>query len=75
MISSTPGQRVGIYLRVSTLNQETENQLLQLRTLYEQRGWRVVKEYVDVANRDVKVNAYAATSPSSLRTLPTAASI
>ncbi len=48
MTLSTPGQRIGIYLRVSTLNQETENQLLQLRALCEQQGWRVVKEYVDV---------------------------
>ena len=48
MTSAKPGQRVGIYLRVSTLNQETENQLLQLRALCEQQGWRIVKEYVDV---------------------------
>lgn len=48
MTASTADQRVGIYLRVSTLNQEIETQLLQLRVLCEQQGWRVTKEYVDV---------------------------
>ena len=48
MTSSVPGQRVGIYLRVSTRDQETENQLLQLRALCEQQGWRITREYVDV---------------------------
>ncbi len=48
MTSTKSGQRVGIYLRVSTLNQETENQLLQLRAFCEQQGWRITKEYVDV---------------------------
>lgn len=41
-------QRVGLYLRVSTLDQETENQLRQLRALCQQQGWNVYKEYVDV---------------------------
>ncbi len=41
-------QRVGLYLRVSTMDQETENQLRQLRALCKRQGWIVYKEYVDV---------------------------
>jgi putative DNA-invertase from lambdoid prophage Rac len=39
--------RVAIYARVSTLDQQPENQLLELRRYAEARGWRVVAEHVD----------------------------
>jgi DNA invertase Pin-like site-specific DNA recombinase len=39
--------RVGIYARVSTLDQEPENQLLELRRYVEARGWTIATEYVD----------------------------
>lgn len=39
--------RVGIYARVSTLDQEPENQLLELRKYVAARGWTITKEYVD----------------------------
>lgn len=39
--------RVGIYLRVSTAGQTVENQRQDLFRVAEQRGWRVVEEYVD----------------------------
>src|SRR5438552_17788967 len=38
--------RAAIYARVSTLDQEPENQLLELRRYTEARGWTAV-EYVD----------------------------
>ena len=41
-------QRVAIYLRVSTGNQHSENQLLQLRKFCERwEGHELVAEYVD----------------------------
>jgi len=39
--------RVGIYARVSTKDQTTENQLLDLRRYCESREWKVVGEFVD----------------------------
>jgi DNA invertase Pin-like site-specific DNA recombinase len=39
--------RVGVYARVSTSEQNSENQLIDLRRYAEQRGWTVQKEYVD----------------------------
>lgn len=39
-------ERVGIYARVSTVEQKTENQLLELRRYAEARGWNAV-EYID----------------------------
>jgi DNA invertase Pin-like site-specific DNA recombinase len=39
--------RCGIYSRVSTTKQETENQLAQLREFARVMGWTVVSEYVD----------------------------
>jgi DNA invertase Pin-like site-specific DNA recombinase len=41
------GKRVGIYLRVSTNDQDVENQRQALIAACEVRGWRVVDEYVD----------------------------
>jgi DNA invertase Pin-like site-specific DNA recombinase len=39
--------RVAIYARVSTLDQEPENQLQELRRYCEARGWQEAIEYVD----------------------------
>src|SRR5687767_7018108 len=40
-------KRVGIYLRVSTKDQTTENQLLELRQVADRAGWGVVKLFED----------------------------
>lgn len=39
--------RAGIYCRVSTDRQETENQLRELREYAKRQGWEIVHEYVD----------------------------
>jgi DNA invertase Pin-like site-specific DNA recombinase len=39
--------KVAIYSRVSTVKQDTENQLAQLREFAAKQGWEVVREYVD----------------------------
>ncbi len=41
--------KAGLYARVSTLDrgQDTENQLVELRAVAEQRGWIPVDEYID----------------------------
>ena len=43
--NSTP--RVALYARVSTTDQSTESQLLDLRRYVSERGWNIFKEYVD----------------------------
>jgi len=45
-MSNSPSQRAAIYARVSTFDQEPENQLAELRRYVEARGW-TAKEYVD----------------------------
>lgn len=40
-------KRVGIYARVSTKDQTTENQLLDLRKYCDSRGWKIVAECID----------------------------
>jgi len=40
-------RRVGIYLRVSTKDQTTENQLRELRLVAERAGWEVVRVFED----------------------------
>ena len=40
-------KRVGIYARVSTKDQTTENQLLDLRSYCTARGWQIAAECVD----------------------------
>jgi DNA invertase Pin-like site-specific DNA recombinase len=40
-------KRVGIYLRVSTTDQTTDNQRLDLERVAAQRGWDVVETYID----------------------------
>jgi len=42
---STP--RVALYARVSTTDQSTDSQLLDLRRYVRERGWDVFREYVD----------------------------
>lgn len=39
--------KIAIYARVSTLKQDTENQIVQLREFAARRGWQIVAEYVD----------------------------
>lgn len=39
--------RAAIYCRVSTRDQEVSNQLLELRSFCERKGWDLVEEYVD----------------------------
>jgi len=43
--NSTP--RVALYARVSTLDQSTDSQLLDLRRYVSERGWNIFREYVD----------------------------
>jgi len=43
--NSTP--RVALYARVSTTDQSTESQLLDLRRYVSERGWNSFREYVD----------------------------
>jgi len=43
--NSTP--RVAIYARVSTTDQSTDSQLLDLKRYVRERGWNIFKEYVD----------------------------
>jgi DNA invertase Pin-like site-specific DNA recombinase len=40
-------KRVGIYLRVSTVDQTVENQRQDLLRVAAQRGWEIVEEYID----------------------------
>ena len=40
-------KRIAIYARVSTTDQSTESQLLDLRRYTRERGWDIFKEYVD----------------------------
>ena len=42
-------KRVALYARVSTENQTTDNQLLELRVVAERMNWLIVDEYVDQA--------------------------
>ena len=40
-------KRIAIYARVSTTDQSTDNQLLDLRRYVSDRGWRIFREYCD----------------------------
>ena len=40
-------KRIAVYARVSTSDQSTESQLLDLRRYVRERGWDIFKEYVD----------------------------
>ena len=39
--------KAGLYARVSTADQHSENQLVELRRYCEARGWTIVREFVD----------------------------
>ncbi len=43
-------KRVGIYCRVSTDKQDTDNQLDQLRAFARQQGWEITGEYLDTVS-------------------------
>jgi len=43
----TKKKRIAAYARVSTTDQSTESQLLDLRRYVRERGWNIFKEYVD----------------------------
>ncbi len=51
---STP--RVALYARVSTTEQSTDSQLLDLRRYARERGWDIFKEYVDEGISGTKDN-------------------
>ena len=40
-------RRVAVYARVSTIDQEPENQLVELRRYVQARSWPAAAEYVD----------------------------
>jgi len=48
-------KRAALYVRVSTLDQHPETQLLELEQLAQQRGWTVVQEYRDHGFSGVRV--------------------
>jgi len=43
----TKQKRIAVYARVSTSDQSTESQLLDLRRYVRERGWDIFREYVD----------------------------
>ena len=45
--STTQPPRVAVYARVSTVDQSTESQLLDLRRYVSERGWQIYREFVD----------------------------
>ena len=47
MTAASTSMRVAIYARVSTLDQQPENQLLELERYAAARGWQIVAEHVD----------------------------
>jgi len=47
-------KRIAIYARVSTTDQSTESQLLDLRRYVRERGWNIFKEYVDEGISETK---------------------
>ena len=56
---ATKAARVGVYARVSTLDQTTDNQLLDLRRYCQERGWTITDEFVDEG-----ISGTVASSPS-----------
>ena len=55
-MTTTSGKRVALYARVSTTDQTTDNQLLDLRRYADERGWHVINEYVDQGISGTKDN-------------------
>jgi DNA invertase Pin-like site-specific DNA recombinase len=54
MSRSFPIRRVGMYLRVSTAEQTTENQRRELMAVAERHGWTVVRIFEDAGISGVK---------------------
>jgi DNA invertase Pin-like site-specific DNA recombinase len=54
-------KRAALYLRVSTVDQHPETQLLDLRQMAIQRGYEVVHEYTD------RISGAKARRPGSIR--------
>ena len=46
-MTMSKGKKVAVYARVSTLDQSTDSQLLDLRRYVSDRGWQIYQEYVD----------------------------
>jgi len=46
-VSMTDLKRIAIYARVSTTDQSTDSQLLDLRRYVSERGWNIFREYSD----------------------------
>lgn len=44
---NTTKKRVALYCRVSTLDQHSETQLIELRQAADQRGWEMIGTYTD----------------------------
>jgi DNA invertase Pin-like site-specific DNA recombinase len=47
-------KKVGVYVRVSTKDQDVELQLVELRKYVADRGWAIYKEYVDIGQSGAK---------------------
>ena len=67
-------KRVGIYLRLSTDDQTTENQQLELEAVAGRSGWEIVGFYVDAGisgakGRDQRPGMMRAIPIASLRSL------
>lgn len=50
LVEGTEPVRIGIYARVSTDRQDTDNQLIQLRDFVAKQRWTIVAEYVDTVS-------------------------
>jgi hypothetical protein len=59
--------KTAIYARVSTFDQEPENQLRELRRYVEARGWTAAVEYVDKGSADRRTSARRSTCSSGMR--------
>ena len=54
-------KRAALYMRVSTVDQHPEPQLLDLRQMATQRGYEIVQEYTD------RISGAKAKRPGSIR--------
>ena len=50
---NTDTMNIAIYARVSKHDQETDNQLIELRELCKRQGWNIHKEYIDIESGGV----------------------
>lgn len=51
-------RRAALYARVSTVDQATANQLLDLRLMVQQRGYEIVEEYVGHGSSGAKARRF-----------------